>query len=406
MHNALLSFIVFAAGITACKVNNNGNPGNAAPGSPVETKKPNTDYQPAFAGQTRIMGVKTKTPYEAKIISSELTKPWAVVGLPDGRLLITEKEGNLRIAKANGELSAPITGLPAVNSKGQGGLLDVALANDFSTSRTIYFSFTENRPGGNLTALGKGRLSNDERRVENAQVIYRAIPAYDGDKHFGGRIQPLADGTLYLSTGERSDLATRPKAQTLDNALGKIVHLNANGPAVPNGPFAGQAGALPEIFSYGHRNVQSLAIHPVTGDLWSVEMGPRGGDEVNVTQRGKNYGWPTITYGIEYSGKTIGAGITHKVGMEQPVYYWDPVVSPSGMMFYNSDVMPEWKNNLFIGALSGQHIVRLVIENNKVVGEERLLANEGQRFRDVGQGRDGAIYAVTDEGRLYRIAKK
>ncbi|HEX2532893.1 MAG TPA: PQQ-dependent sugar dehydrogenase, partial [Chitinophagaceae bacterium] len=249
-------------------------------------------------------------------------------------------------------------------------------------------------------------LSADEKKMENVKVIYRATPAYEGTLHYGGRILVDKSGNLIVSTGERSDKVTRPQAQSLNSGLGKVIRITREGQPAQGNPFAGQAGARPELYSYGHRNVQSLAFHPETGDLWEAEFGPRGGDELNRIQPGKNYGWPVITYGIEYGGQKIGDVIQQKEGMEQPVYYWDPVVSPSGMTFYSGDAIPEWKNNLFIGALSGNHIVRLVIENNRVTGEERILAGEGQRFRAVTQGTDGALYAVTDGGRLYRVAKK
>jgi glucose/arabinose dehydrogenase len=237
-------------------------------------------------------------------------------------------------------------------------------------------------------------------------VIYRATPAYKGNLHYGGRVLIMSDGNLMISTGERSDKVTRPQAQSLNSGLGKVIRITKDGKPAPGNPFMGQAGARPELYSYGHRNVQGLAIDPVTGDVWEGEFGPRGGDEINHIKPGKNYGWPTITYGIEYSGEKVGEGIQQKEGLEQPAYYWDPSVSPSGMTFYSSDAMPEWKNNLFIGALSGMHILRLVIKDGKVVGEERLLANEYQRFRDITQGKDGALYAITDQGRLYRIFKK
>lgn len=373
---------------------------------PVETKAPNSTYKSAFAGQTRIGGVKTQTPYEFKVLSEGLTFPWGVKSLPDGRLIITEKAGNLRIAKANGELSKPITGLPAVNTSGQGGLLGITIDPNFDKNRMIYWTFAENFDGGTLTSVAKGKLSADETKIEGATVIYRATPAHKGNLHYGGRILFDKKGDLFVSTGERSDMVTRPQAQQLNSSLGKIVHITTDGKPVANGPFASTAGAKPELYSYGHRNVQGLTFNPVSGDLWSNEFGPRGGDEINRVQSGKNYGWPVITYGIEYSGKQIGDVIQQKEGMEQPVYYWDPSVSPSGMTFYSGDMLPEWKNNLFVGCLSGMHIARLVIENNKVVGEERLLSQEYQRFRDVTQGKDGAIYAVTDQGRLYRIFKK
>lgn len=373
---------------------------------PVETKTPNTTYKPAFEGQTRVAGVKTTAPYEGKMLTDQLKRPWGITSLPDGRLLITEKEGTMRIATATGQLSAPITGIPKVNSEGQGGLLGLTLDPNFSENRMVYWTFSENSAKGNLTAVAKGKLSPDEKTIENAIVIFRAVPAYNGTLHYGSRIVFDKTGNLIFSTGERSDLVTRPQAQDLNSDLGKTIRITTDGKPAPGNPFLNNVNARPEIYSYGHRNVQGLAFNPETGDLWENEFGPRGGDEVNIIKPGKNYGWPTITYSLEYSGEKVGEGITQKEGMEQPVYYWDPVVSPSGSTFYNSDVIPEWKNNLLIGCLSGMHIVRLVIKDNKVVGEERLLENEAQRFRDVTQGKNGELYAVTDAGRLYRIAKK
>ncbi|HOO95683.1 MAG TPA: PQQ-dependent sugar dehydrogenase [Proteiniphilum sp.] len=372
---------------------------------PVENRDPNTDYAPAFEGQTRIGGLKTTTPYEVTVIAEGLAKPWAVTALPDGRLLITQKAGSLRIATSDGTLSEPITGFPEVDDRGQGGLLDVAPAPDFANSGMLFFTLAERTAEGSLTAVGKGRLSDDETTIEQFRIIYRAIPYFDNSMHFGSRLLFNKEGNLFVSTGERSDLATRYNAQKLETAHGKVVHITPEGEPVAGNPFIGQEGTLPEIYSYGHRNPQGLDIHPVTGELWLSEMGPRGGDELNLIKPGKDYGWPAITYGIEYNGNTIGEGITAKEGMEQPVYYWDPVLSPSGMAFYAGKAIPEWQNNLFIGGLNSNHIARLVIEGDRVVGEERLLADEGQRFRDVGDGNDGALYAVTDEGRLYRIAK-
>lgn len=374
--------------------------------SPVETKAPNTAYKPAFAGQTRIAGVKSKTAFEGKVLSSNLKSPWGIAPLPDGRFLITEKRGTMRIATATGQISDSIQGIPTVNFRGQGGLLGITIDPAFAQNRMVYWVFSENTPEGNLTAVAKGKLSADEKRMENATVIYRAIPAYNGNLHYGGRILFDKGGNLVVSTGERSDLATRAQAQQLNSALGKVVRITKDGKPAAGNPFAGNASARPEIYSYGHRNVQGLAFHPVTGDLWENEFGPRGGDELNRVQAGKNYGWPAITYGIEYSGEKVGPAETQKSGMEQPVYYWDPVISPSGMTFYKGNNIPEWTNNLFISSLSGMHIARLVINNNKVVGEERLLSGENQRFRDITQGTDGALYAVTDQGRFYRIGKK
>jgi glucose/arabinose dehydrogenase len=378
--------------------------GVAAP--PVETKAPNTAYEPAFAGQTKVAGIKSSTGYEGKVLTEGLENPWGLTSMPDGRLMITEKAGTMRIASLSGELSAPITGIPKVNAEGQGGLLGIRLDPDFEQNRMVYWVFSEPLPEGTLTAVAKGRLSEDEKKIEGARVIYRATPAYEGTLHYGGRILFDQEDNLIVSTGERSDTVTRPQAQQLSSALGKIVRITKEGKPVGGNPFEGKAGARPEIYSYGHRNVQGLAFHPETGDLWENEFGPRGGDELNRVEAGKNYGWPTITYGIEYGGEKVGEGIQQQEGLEQPVYYWDPSVSPSGMTFYSSDSIPEWKNNLFIGGLSGMHIVRLVLEGDKVVGEERLLADEKQRFRDITQGRDGALYAVTDQGRLYRVYKK
>ena len=380
--------------------------GQTASLSPVETKEPNSDYKPAFAGQTRIAGVKSATNYEGKVLTEALKFPWGITSLPDGRLLITEKEGTMRIVTTDGKVGQAITGIPKVNPSGQGGLLGLRVDPAFATNRMVYWVFSDPTAEGNVTAVAKGKLSADEKKIDGATVIYRATPAYKGNLHYGGRILVDKDGNLIISTGERSDLVTRPQAQSLNSGLGKVIRITKDGKPAPGNPFIGQAGVRPELYSYGHRNVQGLAIDPVTGDLWENEFGPRGGDEVNHIKPGKNYGWPTITYGIEYSGKKVGDAIQQKDGLEQPAYYWDPVVSPSGSTFYSSDHIPEWKNNLFIGALSGMHIVRLIIKDDKIVGEERLLSDQYQRFRDVTQGKDGALYAITDQGRLYRIDKK
>lgn len=372
---------------------------------PVETQDPNTSYKPAFDGQTRIAGVKTETPYSVTTLTSELESPWAVVELPDGRLAITEKGGTMRIVTKEGAVSEAITGFPEVDNRNQGGLLDVAPAPDFETSRLLYFSLAERTSEGSLTAVGKGRLSDDELVIENFTIIYRAIPYFDNSMHFGSRLTFDNAGNIFVTTGERSSLETRYNAQKLETAHGKVLHITPEGQPVDGNPFLNTPGVLPEIYSYGHRNPQGLDIHPTTGEIWISEMGPRGGDEINLIKPGKDYGWPTITYGIEYNGNTIGDGITQHEGMEQPVYYWDPVLSPSGMTFYSSNAIPEWENNLFIGGLSSKHIARLVIRDNKVVGEERLLEDQNERIRDVGEGSDGALYAVTDSGKLFRIAK-
>ncbi|WP_426058986.1 PQQ-dependent sugar dehydrogenase [Hymenobacter sp. B1770] len=379
--------------------------GNETPGQPVETREQDAGFKPAFAGQTRAPGVKTSAAYEVRVVSEGLTKPWCIATLPDGRFLVTEKAGNLRIVSAGGQVSEKIEGLPKVVDKGQGGLLGLALDPNFSTNLLVYWAFTELRGKNNLLALGKGRLSADERRIEEARVIYRAEPAYDGNNHYGGRVMFDQSGHLFLTSGDRFEPERRANAQNPGTGVGTILRLTKDGQPAPGNPFAGQANARPEVYSIGHRNPQGIDIHPETGEVWLSEMGPRGGDELNRLEPGKNYGWPIITYGIEYNKDKIGQAITQREGLEQPVYFWDPVLSPSGMTFYRGSAISEWKNNLFICGLNSHHIARLVLENRKVVGEERIAADQQQRFRAITEGTDGALYAVTDEGRLYRIGK-
>ncbi len=407
-------FYLFASGVTLI-LNAYSNNGFASISyitiqdtskSPVEKLAPNNNYSPAFIGQTRIAGTKTKTPLDIKVLADGLKRPWGITILPDGRLLITEKTGTMRIVTTAGKVSEAITGLPEVNSSGQGGLLGLTIDPAFSKNRIVYWVFSEKTSTGNLTAVAKGTLSADEKRIENVNVIYKADPAHPSTGHYGGRVLVDKSGNLLVTTGERSSMETRPQAQFLTSANGKVLRITKDGKPAPGNPIWNGSDTRPEIYSYGHRNVQNLAIHPVTGDIWTAEFGPMGGDELNLVKPGKNYGWPTITYGMEYSGVKIGEAIQQKEGMEQPIYYWNPSISPSGMSFYTGNMIPEWKHNLFIGALSGKHILRLVIKDNKVVGEERLLADQNQRFRSTMQGKDGALYAITDEGRLYRIAKK
>jgi glucose/arabinose dehydrogenase len=388
-------------------ISSNQNVGDTTDLPPVETKAANTNYKPAFAGQTRIGGVKTTTAYKVEKIAERIGRPWAITPMPDGRLLVTDKrDGILQIFDGNGVLVKKITGLPAVDAGGQGGLLDVALDPSFSTNNMIYWSYAEKYDIGNLMAVAKGKLNEAAGIVENVSVIFRATPALAGSTHhYGSRIVFDKDGHMFVSTGERSNLEGRVQAQKLSSGLGKIFKITTDGKPAPGNPFIGQSGIMPEIYSYGNRNVQSLDLHPVTGDLWEAEFGPRGGDELNIIKPGKNYGWPVITYGLEYSGAKIGDAIQQKEGMEQPIYYWDPVLSPGGMAFYRSKTIPEWENNLFIGGLSSSHIVRLVIKDNKVVGEERLLTDKGERFRDVAFF-NGMLYAVTDAGSIYKISKQ
>jgi glucose/arabinose dehydrogenase len=374
-------------------------------GDPVETKAANSDYKPAFAGQTRAPGVKTKTAITAKVIASDLKSPWGLCVLPDGRFLISEKGGTMRILKADGQADKSITGLPAVVAQGQGGLLDVNIDPGFSTNRVVFWDYAEPGTDGYVLAIAKGKLSADETKIENIQVIYRARPAYKGTLQYGSRILFDKQGDLFVSTGERSGNDIRMKAQDLGAAIGKVIHITKEGKPVAGGPFAGTAGALPEIFAYGFRNPEGMAWNPTTGELWEAEFGPRGGDEINIIRKGNNYGWPVVTYGIEYSGSKVGEGIQQKEGVTQPIYYWDPSISPAGIAFYTGTAIPEWKGNLFVGGLGGSHIARLVIANNKVVGEERLLKDKGERWRALANGKDGALYGVTDGGKMYRIGK-
>ena len=415
-HKALILGVAAMASISACSNSSgttdsdNSNPTNAAAdttkNAPVQTGDANTNYKPAFPGQTRAPGVKTKAALNVTMINSGLDHPWGLRVLPDGRFLISQKSGTMVILTADGKLQKTITGLPAVVNEGQGGLLDVNIDPQFSSNRMIYWDYAEKAGDGAILAIAKGKLSTDERKIENISVIYRAAPSYKGTLQYGSRILFDKQGNLFVSTGERSGNDIRMKAQDLGAAIGKVLHLTKDGKAVANGPFANNSKAKPEIYAYGFRNPEAMDWNPQTGELWEVEFGPRGGDEVNIVRPGKNYGWPIITYGIEYAGGKVGDGIQQKAGMEQPIYYWDPVLSPGGMTFYTGDNIPEWKNNLFIGGLSSTHIARLVIKDNKIVGEEKLLDDKGERFRALVTGKDGALYTVTDAGKMYRIAKK
>jgi glucose/arabinose dehydrogenase len=368
-----------------------------SPGGAVQTAPPNKrDAQPAFKEQTRapehLSGVKLKiTDY-----ATDIGTPWAMALLPDGDLLVTSKRGKLFRVKPSGAKSE-ITGVPPVSSNGQGGLLDISLSPDFTASRTLFFTFSQPREGGaNSTSVGRAQMSADGSRLENLKVIFQQNPAWKSDLHFGSNIEWDGQGNFYLTLGERSLPEPRQLAQDLKTDLGKVVRLTPHGAPAPGNPFLGRTDARPEIWSYGHRNVQGAAINPATGKLWTIEHGPRGGDEINVPQAGKNYGWPIICYCIDYSGQPIGAGITSKEGMEQPAYYFDPVIAPGDMIFYTGDAFPKWKGNILIAALSGS-IVRLEVDGEKIVGEERLLRDEG-RFRDILQAPDGALFVTTESG--------
>jgi glucose/arabinose dehydrogenase len=334
------------------------------------------------------------------VIARGLDRPWALALLPDGGMLVTERSGRLRRVGADGKVGEPLPGVPEVFARGQGGLLDVALSPDFARDRLVYLSFSEPGEGGAGTAVARGRLG--ERGLEDTQVVWRQQPKVEGPNHWGSRLVFAPDGTLYVTLGDR--FAYRQEAQNLDADLGKVVRINPDGSAPRDNPFV-QGGGQPDIWSYGHRNIQAAALHPETGQLWTVEHGARGGDELNHPQRGRNYGWPVITYGIDYSGAKIGEG-TAKAGMEQPVYYWDPVIAPSGAVFYTGAAFPGWRGNLLVGSLNPGGLVRLVLQDGHVVAEERYRGGElSARIRDVAQGADGSVYLVTDssDGRVLRL---
>jgi glucose/arabinose dehydrogenase len=401
---ASTSLLVLAA---ACGTNGESTMQTPQAGAPLETRPANNpDQQPAFVGQTRAPGVKTEQAMSHTVVASGLAHPWGLAAMPDGRWLVTEKPGRLRIITAHGQIGEPVAGLPAVDARGQGGLLDVIVSPGFGQDRMIYWSYSEPRQGGNATSVARGRLSDDGSRVDDVQVIFRALPTYDGDKHFGSSLAFAQDGKLFITLGERSDKPMRPQAQDLGSHMGKTIRINADGSVPQDNPFVGRAGALPEIWSLGHRNVQGVAIQPGTGAVWTIEHGTRGGDEVNLDKAGANYGWPDAAYGVEYAGGQINSGATKKDGTEQPVYYWDPVIAPGGAVFYQGAMFPSWDGNLLVAGLKEKHIARLVIQNDRVVGEERLLTDLGERVRDVAVGADGAVWAITDEdnGKLVRLS--
>ena len=383
-----------------------GPAGQPAPEcEPLETRPPNApDQEPAFPGQTRACAVDSNVTFDVDIIASGLEHPWAVEPLPDGSLLVTERPGRMRIISAAGEVGAPLAGVPAVHADGQGGLLDIALSPDFESDRTIFWSYSEPRDDGNGTSVARGVLSEDRRRLEDVRVIFRAIPSYGNSAHYGSRLAFGPDGMLYITTGDRFDTSMRMHAQRLDNHLGKVLRIAPDGSVPEGNPFTGRSDARPEIWTLGHRNVQALAFDP-QGRLWMVEHGPQGGDELNLIEAGQNYGWPLVSYGEEYGGEPIETAETARPGYVQPVYYWDPVIAPSGMQWYTGDFFPEWQGSVLVGALRERRLVRLVVEDGRVTGEEHLLENRGKRIRDVRQAPDGMLYIITDEddGELWRL---
>src|SRR3569623_804846 len=405
----LFAAAALSAGACHAKTADGSGAGAAAVtgAGPVETRPPEGNGQkPAFAGQTRAPGVHSKNAYQTQVVVRGLAHPWALQFLPAGKLLVSERPGRLRIIGADGKLSAPIAGVPAVEAKAQGGLQDIALDPNFARNHTLYFTYLEPRAEGSGTAVGRAVLDEAGGKLDAAKTIFRAEPGYTDDKIVGSRVVVAPDGNLFVTIGDRFEL--KDKAQSLDNDLGKVVRITTEGQPAKGNPFIGRKGARPEIWSYGHRNQESAAINPFAGRLWTVEHGARGGDEVNIARAGKNYGWPVSSYGIDYSGMPIGQGITAKAGMEQPLYYWDPVIAPSGMAFYNGALFPEWKGDLLVGGLRAQHVARLVLKGEKVVGEERLLTELKKRIRDVRVGPDGAVYVLTDEkdGSVLKVTPK
>jgi glucose/arabinose dehydrogenase len=377
--------------------------------APVRTAPPNVpEFKPAFAGQTRAPEVRTATPLEVTTIASGFDKPWALAFLPDGDFLVTEKPtGRLYVVTRKGAKSAPVEGLPPVDGRGQGGLLDVEVAPGFATSRLVYWTYAEPRTGGNGLAVARGTLvPGPAPRIEGLEIVFRMQPTLQSTMHSGGRLVFAPDSTLYVTLGDRSIPAGRVQAQDLGSHFGKVVRIRPDGAVPADNPFVAREGARPEIWTAGHRNILSAALDE-RNRLWVVEMGPQGGDELNLIERGKDYGWPTIGYGEDYSGARMHER-TQAPGMEQPVYYWDPVIAPSGMTIYRGTLFPEWKGNVLVGGLVSRALVRLVMKDDRVAGEERLLTDLRARIREVVEGPDGALYLLTDEtnGRLLRVAPR
>jgi glucose/arabinose dehydrogenase len=377
---------------------------------PVDTRPANDPSQkPAFAGQTDAPEKRSGVQFDVVQVAGGFQNPWSVAFLPGGKMLVTERPGRLRVVSAAGELSEPVTGLPEIVAGGQGGLLDVVLDPGHAQNNVVYLCFSQPKPNANNTAVARGTFVDGAApRLDDVKVIYEQAPSLNSRLHFGCRLVFGRDGTLFIAQGDRSITEGRMQAQNLDSLIGKVARINPDGSLPKDNPFAGKSGARPEIFSIGHRNIQAATLNPTTGELWEVEHGTRGGDELNIVRKGKDYGWPTIAYGIEYRGGPITGGIQQKEGMEQPIYYWDPVIGPSGMTFYTGSMFPAWKGNLFIGGHETRDLVRLELNGEKIVGEERLLSDRKERIRDVRQGPDGALYVLTDaaDGKLLKVVPK
>jgi glucose/arabinose dehydrogenase len=381
---------------------------------PAETRPGNRGgHQPAFPNQTRAPNVKANVAFDVQpVVASGIASPFGFAFLPDGRILITERQlGQIRIANKDGQLSPPVAGVPAVDRRGQGGLLDIVLDPAFATNGFVYWSFSEPQADmTNNTAVARGKLVDGPTpRLENVQVIYHQNPLRSV-QHYGSRLVWNRDGTLFVTQGDRSVMPGRVQSQDLQSLIGKVARINADGTIPRDNPFVGRSDAKPEIWSYGHRNVQGAFLHPTTGELWTIEHGPQGGDELNIARKGKDYGWPSITYGVEYgpAHTKIGEG-AQKAGLEQPVYYWDPVIAPGGMTFYNANLFPAWKGSVFVSGLNTGYVARLTMDGDKVKGEERLtFMPTSVRYRDIDVGPDGALYVLTDgpSAQLLRVVPK
>lgn len=378
----------------------------------ADPRPPNaTEQRPAFAGQTDAPERKLNVSFQVVTVADSINTGWSFAFLPDGKILVTERGGKLLLISTNGA-RAEVAGLPAVHARGQGGLLDVALDPDFATSNVIFWSFSEPQEGGGSnTAVARGRLVDGATpRLEDVRVIYHQAPVLQSNGHYGSRLVFARDKTLYITQGDRQTAEGRNHVQDKAGLIGKVVRINRDGTIPADNPFVGQQGVRPEIWSLGHRNAQAAALHPTTGDLWEIEHGTRGGDEINIARKGRNYGWPVIAYGIEYRGNPISGNITQQEGMEQPIYYWDPVIAPSGMAFYTADLFPAWKGSLFVGGHVNGELVRLSLNGDRVVGEERLLTDldPRPRVRDVRQGPDGALYVLSDHqsGKILKLVPR
>ncbi|MFP3874885.1 MAG: PQQ-dependent sugar dehydrogenase [Thiohalophilus sp.] len=345
-------------------------------------------------------GTDENRAYKVEVLTDELSHPWSMAFLPDGEVLITERAGRLRIFRDGKLLSEPVSGLPDIHPTGQGGLLDLALHPEFEDNRWLYMSYVAKHNGKATTHVARGRYRDGA--LDDVEVLFIAEPAGNTGRHFGSRLVFDEDGYLYLTVGDRGD---QPRAQDLGDHAGGTHRLHDDGRVPDDNPFVDREDARSSFYTYGNRNAQGMTVHPDTGVIWQVEHGPRGGDELNIIKPGVNYGWPVISYGVNYSGTPVGEGITEKEGMEQPIHYWDPSIAPSGMAFYTGDAFPDWQGNLFVGALAHEHLARLVIEDNEVVKEEKLLEERGERIRDVRMGPDGLLWILTDEstGSLLRL---